>query len=103
MTQDRGAYASGNWLVTEGKEDEFIARWTEFLGWARADVPGLVNARLIRDVEDARHFVSLAWWTDAASRRAWKQHERFAEHMGACRALCEEMAGSDFELAVEVS
>jgi len=26
-----------------------------------------------------------------------------AEHMGPCRALCEEMAGSQFELAVEVS
>jgi heme-degrading monooxygenase HmoA len=70
---------------------------------ARADVPGLVHAWLIRNVEDPRHFVSLALWSDAGSRRAWKQHERSAEHMGACRALCEEMVGSDFELAVEVS
>jgi hypothetical protein len=40
MTQDSGSYASGNWRVTEGKEDEFIARWTEFLGWHERTCPG---------------------------------------------------------------
>ena len=103
MTQQDRSYASGNWLVTEGKQDEFVARWTEFLGWTRANAPGLVHAFLIRDDGESRHFVSFALWSDAASRGVWKQQDGFAEHLGACRALCEEFAGSDFELAAEVS
>jgi len=103
MTQDRQPFASGNWLVTDGKQDEFVARWTEFLGWTRANVPGLEGASLIQDTGDPRHFVSFALWSDAGARGAWKQMAGFAEHLGACRALCEEMAGSDFELAAEVS
>src|SRR3990172_3827352 len=101
MTQDREQYASGNWLVTEGKEGEFVARWNEFLGWTRTNAPGLVRASLIRDTGDQRHFISFALWSDAGSRAAWKQQEGFGEHLGACRALCEEFTGSDFELAAE--
>src|SRR5204863_2230708 len=50
-------YASGNWHVQEGKEDEFITRWTQFLEWTREDHPALESARLIRDAGDLRHFI----------------------------------------------
>ena len=35
-------FASGDWHVTAGSEDEFVQRWTEFLEWTRAEHPGLV-------------------------------------------------------------
>ena len=28
-------FASGDWHGVPGKEDEFIARWTELLRWSR--------------------------------------------------------------------
>lgn len=101
--QEGQAYASGNWLVTEGKEDQSVERWTAFLGWTRSNAPGPIHARLIRDLADPRHFVSFALWEDAATRGAWKTTDGFAEHLGACRALCEEFSGADFDLAVEVT
>ena len=36
---DGVSYASGNWLVTSGSEDEFVSRWTDFLQWTREDLP----------------------------------------------------------------
>jgi uncharacterized protein DUF4160 len=47
-------YASGSWFVSAGREDEFIARWTEFPGWTRESAPGLLSARLIQDAADSR-------------------------------------------------
>jgi len=95
-------YASGNWHVKEGKEGEFVERWTEFLQWTRKDHPALVSASLIRDQGDARHFVSFAQWEDAESRGAWKQTPQFMQRFSACRELCDDFYGSDYEVAVVV-
>ena len=33
-------YTAGTWVVKEGSEAEFIARWKEFTGWSLANAPG---------------------------------------------------------------
>src|SRR5438309_8094729 len=53
-------YASGTWIVTKGREEEFVRRWTEFLQWTRSTFGELGTAQLIRDEETAGHFVSFA-------------------------------------------
>jgi len=95
-------YASGNWHVTKGKEDEFVERWTEFLQWTRKDFPGLQHATLIQDAEDKGHFVSTSEWEDTASRAAWKTSPEFAKKFGAARALCDEMSSIDAERRVTI-
>jgi heme-degrading monooxygenase HmoA len=95
-------FASGNWHVTKGKEQEFVERWTEFLGWTRATRPSLVEASLIRDESDPSHFVSFARFASAEERNAWKQSGGFMERFGACRALTEDFHGGDYHRAVAV-
>lgn len=95
-------YASGRWQVTEGKEEEFTARWNEFLGWTRQSYPELISAGLLQSTEDPSVFVSFAEWTDPAARAAWKASDGFAERFGACRALCTAMDGSDFNRVVTI-
>jgi heme-degrading monooxygenase HmoA len=102
MAGAREHWASGNWTVTEGKEDEFVAAWKDWLEWSRQNVDGFVSATLVRDVANPRHFVSFSPWTDAASRDAWKASAGFAEKMGAARALCDDFYGSDYSLAADV-
>lgn len=100
---DVSAYwASGNWQVTAGKADEFIDRWREFLEWTRAENPGFEWARLIRDRDDDHHFVSFASWSDAEARDAWKQGPEFGERAGACRGLCDDFRGGNFDEAVTI-
>jgi heme-degrading monooxygenase HmoA len=94
--------ASGDWQVRRGSEDEFIARWTEFLEWTKASAPGFLGARLIRDTEQPTHFVSFAEWESGAARQSWRRLPEFASKMGACRALCEDMKGGDYDVAVVV-
>jgi heme-degrading monooxygenase HmoA len=96
------AFASGRWLVTEGKEEEFLQRWTEFLRWSKAEASGFIEAHLLRDSESPRSFISLSEWTDAAARQGWKEQPAFRTHLDAARGLCDEFSASDYELATEV-
>ena len=95
-------YASGSWVVIPGKEEEFIARWTDFLEWTRKDAPGLRWARLIQDADDSRHFVSFASWETLESLLSWRSLPEFGPKMAACRELCEEMRGSNYAVVVAI-
>jgi heme-degrading monooxygenase HmoA len=93
---DAESYASGNWRVKEGNEEEFISRWVDFLEWTRDNAEGFGGATLIRDQEDPRNFVSFAPWADAAAQDAWRELPEFPQKFGACRELCEEARGATY-------
>ena len=95
-------FASGNWHVMQGREDEFIERWTVFLRWTRSTQPALIEARLIRNEGDPGHYISFAQWADAPARNAWKNSEGFMERFSACRALCDDFQGGDYQRIVTV-
>ena len=88
-------YASGNWYVQAGSEDEFIARWQAFITESAKPAPGFGSARLLRDADDPRHFLSFSDRADAASRDAWKATPEFERGLTSCRELCDEFAGAD--------
>jgi heme-degrading monooxygenase HmoA len=96
------SYASGNWHVQQGKEDEFVERWTEFLQDARKGQPALVSAQLIRDEVDTAHFLSVSQWESAEAREAWKQSAGFQERFQACQAVCDRFESSDYQPAVNI-
>jgi heme-degrading monooxygenase HmoA len=96
------AYSSGDWHVRAGSEEAYVARWTEFLDWTRDSAPGFASARLVRDVAESGHFVSLGEWDSAQAAAAWMTLPGFAAKYGACTKLCEQAQGSRYELAAEV-
>jgi heme-degrading monooxygenase HmoA len=98
MAESLENWASGNWRVKEGNEEEFVKRWKEWLGWSSQNIPGFVSATLVRSTQDARHFVSFSAWQDAASRDAWKSSSGFAEQFPMVKDLCDEFEGGDCEL-----
>lgn len=95
-------YASGTWQVKEGREEEFIERWREFLEWTRETFPAMRVANLLRDSGVPGHYLSFSEWADESSRQAWKQAPDFETHIGACVALCENMTGADYDVALSV-
>ena len=92
-------FASGNWLVSQDRDTEFVGRWKEFLEWTRASVAGLRSAHLIQDREDPQHFISFAAWESAEAMQAWRSLPDFGQHLNACRALCDDFRGSSYTLA----
>lgn len=95
-------WASGSWHVKEGEADAFIAAWTDFLEWSRENRPGFRAARLLRDEKDPQHFLSLVEWDDPESRVGWQTSEGFASRWQACRDLCDDFHGSDYQQQVEI-
>jgi heme-degrading monooxygenase HmoA len=97
-----GHFASGDWIVSGGREQEFVARWTEFLEWARQGVPGLGSAHLIHDSDNPNHFISFASWESREAMDGWRARPEFATRLGACRELCDDFRGSSYTLAAAV-
>ena len=95
--------SSGNWIVRAGSEDQFIARWTDFLEWTRDNAKGLVSASLVRASNNPSHFISFADWDSLESLTAWRSTPEFAAKLGACRALCDGFEGANYTLAVSIS
>jgi heme-degrading monooxygenase HmoA len=99
---DGDSYASGNWLVKEGNEDDFVSKWNEFLQWTRDNADGFGNATLIRDADNPRHFVSFSDWADDQAKQGWQSSDGFSEKMGACRELCEDFQAFNFNRVASV-
>jgi heme-degrading monooxygenase HmoA len=93
------AYSSGNWLVQQGNEEDFIARWTTFAEWSLENAPGAEAIVLVQDSDNPRHFLSLGAWVDEEAISAWRQMPTFRELLGACRELCEEFDARFYTLA----
>jgi heme-degrading monooxygenase HmoA len=92
-------YTAGSWLVCAGREDEFVAAWTEFTAWSLQHTPGAESFVLIRHASDPLRFLSFGAWTDADAVASWRGSDEFRERLGRCRALCEEFEGHDYTAA----
>jgi quinol monooxygenase YgiN len=94
-------YGSGDWLVREGSEEEFVERWTTFIEWSLDNAPGAVSESfvLVRSTEEPRRFLSLGAWENQDARERWRQMPRMQELFTQCRELCEEVESHEYTLA----
>jgi heme-degrading monooxygenase HmoA len=95
-------YASGDWLVKQGREDEFVATWRDWLSRSSSGIAGFNRARLLRSNDDPGRYTSFSEWSDAQARDAWKQSPDFAEGFSTCKGLCDEFRGGDFTEVVQI-
>jgi heme-degrading monooxygenase HmoA len=100
---DSDSYASGNWLVAEGKEDEFVSRWIEFQEWTRDNAAGFRGANLLRSHKEPRRFVSVAHWDDDAAQARWRSTPGFLDKLSACREVCEDAQTGRFRRVASMS
>ena len=61
-------WASGHWQVKEGKAEEFIQQWKEWLARSSENVPGFHHARLLRSLNSPQQFTSISEWETAGAR-----------------------------------
>jgi heme-degrading monooxygenase HmoA len=79
------------WVVTPGREDEFIRAWRELADFTAQHMVGhKETTRLLRDRDHPNRFVSLAPWDSAATLRAWRAGPGFGERVARMREFLEE-------------
>ena len=90
MEKKGQSYSSGEWLVREGSEQEFVEAWTNFIEWSLENAAGAESFVLVRSMEDPRKFLSLGAWESQEAQEAWREMPRMQVMLGQCRALCDE-------------
>jgi heme-degrading monooxygenase HmoA len=90
-------YTTGSWQPFPGQEDDFIAAWGEFAGWA-ALLDGAGDAILARDVRADGRYVSFLGWRDMEAVRSWKGHPEFKERMSRVQKYIDKFAPTEVEV-----
>jgi heme-degrading monooxygenase HmoA len=73
-------YTHTSWRVTAGNEDEFAARWNEWVEWSHRQ--GLAaQALLLRDLDEPRTFVSFGRWENLSAVRNWRTLAGYQERV----------------------
>jgi heme-degrading monooxygenase HmoA len=68
------------WTVKAGQEEEFVRRWLDLAEWSAAQ--GLTgSARLLRDADDPRVFVSFGPWESLEKVARWRSSPGFHERV----------------------
>ncbi len=81
-------YSLTTWIVRPENEDEFVRRWADFAEWSSAE--GLAaSAKLLRDVDDPKRFISFGPWETLEAIRRWRTLEGFQKHVAALGEVVE--------------
>jgi quinol monooxygenase YgiN len=99
MERTGQSYSSGEWLVREGSEEEFIEAWTNFTEWSLENAEGAESFILVRSMEDPKKFLSLGAWESQQAQEAWREMPQMQVMLGQCRALCDEFDTHRYTLA----
>jgi heme-degrading monooxygenase HmoA len=95
-----GPYTHTNWVVKEGREAEFVERWSEWADWSRRQ--GLAaHAMLLRDVDDPRRFVSFGPWESMQAVRGWRALAGYQERVTKLREVVDEFEPRTLEVVAE--
>jgi heme-degrading monooxygenase HmoA len=94
-------YTTGVWQPFPGQEDDFVAAWEEFAGWA-ARLPGAGEAILTSDERVEGRFVSFVGWDGMESVRGWKGHPEFKERMSRVQRFVDRFAPTEVTVVARV-
>mgnify|MGYP002410134675 CR=1 FL=1 len=89
MEGGQRCYFVGDWLIKEGREQEFQDVWTDFAQWTLEQKFADRAIELYQDVAEPRRFYAL--W-DCGSDRSiedWTRQTRYKEFVMRMRAFCE--------------
>lgn len=96
-------YTSGEWIVKEGREEEFKRRWQEAVDGTSLEFPD-VKFMLLRDRENPRRYVSLdEGWRNVEQIDAARSTPAYQDSMAAIWRVLDSGEISTLELLVEVS
>ncbi|HEX2027890.1 MAG TPA: antibiotic biosynthesis monooxygenase family protein [Nitriliruptorales bacterium] len=95
-------YSLGEWTVKSGEEDDFVAAWNDFADWTTSNTSGNTWAKLLRDRDAPRRFISFGPWEDEEAVARWRQHSGFEEHVARIQEHVEAFVPHTMTVAVEV-
>ncbi len=94
------AYTQTTWVVKPGLEEEFVRRWCDLAQWSA--LQGLTaSAKLLRDVDDPRRFVSFGPWESLEKVARWRAQPGFHERVGRLQEVLDSFEPRTLEQVAE--
>jgi heme-degrading monooxygenase HmoA len=100
-TETGEPYTHGVWTVKPGREEQFVAAWTEFADWTGREVPGSAWAKLMRDSGAPNRFISVGPWESLEAIETWRSNPGWSERVGRLRELLDGFEPCTLELVAE--
>jgi quinol monooxygenase YgiN len=91
-------YTYADWLIHEGREDEFVEAWTRFVDWSLEGDSGALGGMLLRDGSEPRRFISIGPWTSAEAAQRFFTDPALQERSAPFRELAERFEPRFLEL-----
>lgn len=82
-------YTYADWLIYEGRQDEFIQIWTEFVDWSSSETDAALGGMLLQDSSDQRRFISIGPWRTAEEAYDWFRNPELEARSAALREVAE--------------
>jgi len=94
-------YTGADWLIHEGRQEEFVKAWTDFVEWSLQEDAGAVGGMLLRDGSDPRRFLSIGPWTSADAAQSFFTNPDIQERSAPFREVAESFEPRFLELQVQ--
>jgi heme-degrading monooxygenase HmoA len=93
-------FTSADWLIREGREDEFVQAWTEFVDWSATDTDAALGGMLLQDSSDPHRFISIGPWSTAEAAYDWFRKPELEERSARLREIAERFEPRFLQLRV---
>ena len=95
-------WATGEWHIEPGREDEFMAAWVDLVAWSKGAFPGR-QALLLRSREEPGVFLSVASWPNDDQWAGWREVPGVEERIDALLRLASWHQRRTFDQVMEQS
>jgi heme-degrading monooxygenase HmoA len=81
-----------SWLVYPGREEEFLAAWTDLMHWTMQEAPGQVGSvPLYRDFHQNNRFFCPMAWESVEAIAVWRANQEYQTRIKHIEQLCAEL------------
>ena len=94
-------YTYADWLIHDGRQDEFVEIWTEFVDWSAGETDAALGGLLLQDSSDPRRFISIGPWRSAPEAHEWFRRPDLEERSMRLREVAERFEPRFLELRVQ--
>jgi quinol monooxygenase YgiN len=90
-------YTHGVWTTKSGRDEEFVAAWSEFAEWTNREISATAVGKLLRDLNAPNRFISFGTWDSLELIEEWRAHDGWKERVATVRDLLEGFEPSTLE------
>lgn len=93
-------FTAADWVIHDGRQDEFVRAWTGFVEWSLEGESGALGGMLLQDASDPTRFVSIGPWTSSEAARSFFTDPGLEERSRPFRELAERFEPRFLDLRV---